>query len=90
MITILNRRKLMTDVNSGALVAARDALRAAGIPSELLTTRNQLRRDARWDAGARAKVNLPASTAAPEITFVYTLYVRRRDWVRARELLKIR
>lgn len=89
MITFLNRRKLMCDVSSGPLVTARDRLRAAGIPCEMNTARPKGRRQDILESSYRGRIGLSRSVAAPEAIFVYSLYVRRRDYARAKELLEL-
>lgn len=89
MITFFNRRKLMTDVGSGALVTAREKLKAAGIAAELKTIRSRGVLSMMSDAAVHARYNIPAGTAPMQIAFTYILYVRHKDYRRAKDLLKI-
>ena len=89
MITIFNRRRLMTDTNSGVLVQARDRLMAESIVSELHSIRSQSGRELQREAAVHARFNLPAGTASGGTQFIYYLYVGRKDFARAKELLKI-
>lgn len=89
MITVFNRCTLMTDTNSGPLVTAGDILRAAGISSEMRSVRNHGRLERAGDAAAHARYNLPAGMASVDVGFSYFLYVRRKDYARAKTLLKI-
>jgi len=91
MITVFNRRRLMTDSSGEAVAAARDALRAAGIPFQIKTVQNQtgLGRAIRSGAGVGAYGGgMPASSFSQAGSYVYFIYVRKKDLDRARAVIR--
>ena len=69
MITILNRKELMTDSSPEELARVKEALKAKDIEFEVRTL--------------RSRANLAFSRDRQNISFVYRLYVRRCDYDRA-------
>lgn len=89
MITVLNRKKLLTDSSSEAAAKATEALTAAGISYEMKTIQNHtaLGKAIRAGAGVRASQGgMPASAFSDRIKYVYVIYVRKKDLERAKKV----
>ena len=74
MLTIFNRRELITVLSAQKLHQVREALSAAGIASMVKT---------RGAARAAERTRCGAMGLAPDALYTYTLYVRRDDYDRA-------
>ncbi|BAL00179.1 hypothetical protein OBV_29800 [Oscillibacter valericigenes Sjm18-20] len=74
MITIFNRRELITLVSTKKFYNVREALAAAGIPSAV-----RMRGAAR--AGERARCGIPGVQA--DAMYTYRIYVHRDDYEKA-------
>ena len=88
MITILNRVRLLADSSSEAAAKVREALRAAGIPYAMRTVQNHtaLGKAIHSGAGVGAyRGGMPASAFSDQISYVYMIYVRRKDLAKAKE-----
>ena len=89
MITILNRSKLLTDSSSETMAKAREALKAAGIPYDMRTVQNHtaLGKAIHASVGVGAfGGGMPASSFSDQISYIYMIYVRRKDLAKAREV----
>ncbi len=89
MITIFNRGRLLADSSSEAAAKAREALKAAGIPYFMKTVQNHTGLGKAIHAGIGAGVykgGMPASSFSDSISYVYFIYVRKKDLARAREV----
>ena len=80
MITILNRKELMTDNSAEELARVKEALKAQGIEFEVKTILSRGTIGNAMDAASYARANLAFSRDRQNIDFVYRLYVRRRDY----------
>lgn len=80
MITILNRKELMTDSSAEELARVKEALRARDIEFEVKTMRSRGTIGNAMDAASYARANLAFSRDRQSIDFVYRLYVRRCDY----------
>jgi hypothetical protein len=83
MITILNRKELMTDSSPEELARVKEALKAEDIEFEVRTLRSRGTIGNSMDAASYARANLAFSRDRQNISFVYRLYVRRCDYDRA-------
>ena len=83
MITILNRKELMTDNSAEELARVKEALKAQGIEFEVKTIRSRGTIGNAMDAASYARANLAFSRDRQNIDFVYRLYVRRQDYAAA-------
>ncbi|MEA4965672.1 MAG: hypothetical protein VB055_07615 [Oscillospiraceae bacterium] len=91
MIWILNRRRLLATTDAIELARVRALLRQSSIPFEVKTTtsRGPMSRliDVSMAAAAR-NINSPVSGSGvygADLTHVYSLYVRRKDFADARQ-----
>ncbi len=92
MITILNRARLLADSSSETAAKAREALKAAGIPYYMKTVQNHtgLGRSIHAGVGVGAyRGGMPASAFSDQMSYVYFIYVRRKDLTRAKEVCQI-
>ena len=80
MITILNRKELMTDSSAEELARVKEALKTRDIEFEVRTIRSRGVIGNAMDASSYARANLAFSRDRQNIDFVYRLYVRRRDY----------
>ena len=89
MVTILNRVRLFADSSSEAAAKVREKLKANGIPYDMRTVQNHTALGkalhATYGVGA-FRGGMPASSFSDQISYVYMIYVRRKDADRAREL----
>ena len=92
MITILNRSRLLADSSSETAAKAREALKAAHIPYYMKTVQNHtgLGKSIHAGVGVGAyKGGLSASAFSDQISYVYFIYVRKKDLARAKEVCQI-
>lgn len=90
MITIFNRRRLRLDASAEAAARVWSALEAAGIPYEVKTLRSHSTFDRNFHAGMGYEGfqgGVRHSDVADRMSYTYVVYVRRRDYARARALL---
>lgn len=91
MITLFNRKKLWLDSAPEEAARVWSALEQAGIPYELKTLRNHstFGRNFRANRGYRDfQGGIRHSDMADRMRYTYVIYVRRRDFERARGLLE--
>ena len=89
MITPLNRVKLFVDSSSEAAANVTSKLKAAGVPYDMRTrtTRGALGRALTTGRGVSQYMGgMASSSFSDRLGYVYTVYVRRKDEARAREL----
>ena len=84
MITLFNRKKIMTSTSMEDLGRFKMILSGSKIPYMVKTFRNRGTIGSAMDAKSYASFNLPFGSRQ---TFVYYLYVHRRDYDRARVLV---
>ena len=92
MITIFNRSKLLADSSSETAAKVREALKAARIPYYMKTIQNHtgLGRAIHAGAGVGAyRGGMPASSFSDQMSYVYFIYVRKKDLIRAKEICHI-
>ena len=92
MITIFNRCKLLADSSSETAAKTREALKAAGIPYDMRTVQNHtaLGKAIHSSAGVRTfQGGMPASSFSDQISYVYFIYVRRKDLEKARKVCSL-
>ena len=92
MITILNRKRLLADSSSEAAAKVREALKAAGIPYAMRTVQNHtaLGKAIHSSVGVGAyKGGMPASSFSDQISYVYMVYVRKKDYEKAKEICQL-
>ena len=92
MITVLNRKRLLADSSSEAAAKGREALKSAGIPYAVKTVQNHtaLGKAVHSGAGVGAyRGGMPASAFSDQISYVYFIYVRKKDYDRAKQLCQI-
>ncbi len=80
MITILNRKELMADSSAEELARVKEALKERDIEFEVKTIRSRGVIGSYMDASAYARANLSFSQDRQRMSFVYKLYVRRKDY----------
>ena len=89
MITIFNRSRLLADNSSETAAKTREALKAARIPYYMKTVQNHtgLGKAIHSGIGVGAyKGGLSASSFSDQISYVYFIYVRRKDLAKAKEI----
>ncbi len=89
MVSIFNRVRLFADSSSEAAAKVREKLKANGIPYDMRTVQNHtaLGKALHSSYGVSAyRGGMPASSFSDQISYVYMIYVRRKDADRAREL----
>ena len=92
MVTILNRARLIADSSSEAVAKAKDTLRAAGIQYFMKTVQNHtaLGKAIHSGVGVGAyRGGMSASSFSDQISYVYFLYVRKKDLEKARKLCNL-
>lgn len=92
MITILNRSRLLADSSSEMAAKAREALKAAGIPYTMKTVQNHtsLGKAIHSSIGVGAyHGGMPASSFSDQASYVYFIYVRKKDLAKAKEVCQI-
>ena len=92
MITILNRKRLLADSSGETAAKAREALKAAGIPYNMKTVQNHTALGKSIHAGAGVgafRGGMPASSFSDQISYVYFIYVRKKDLEKARQICRI-
>ncbi len=92
MITILNRARLLADSSSETAANAREKLKAAGIPYFMKTIQNHtaLGKAIHSNAGVRSyQGGMPASSFSDQASYVYMIFVRRKDLARAKEVCRL-
>ena len=89
MVSIFNRVRLFADSSSEAAAKVREKLKANGIPYDMRTVQNHtaLGKALHSSYGVSAyRGGMPASSFSDQISYVYMIYVRRKDADQAREL----
>ena len=81
MITIFNRAELFTDVNQEAAAKVWSTLKANGIEYEMSTKQDVSSQGMNVGHGG-----IPASYFGDAPTYIYRIYVKRKDLERAREV----
>ena len=92
MVTILNRARLIADSSSEAVAKAKDTLRAAGIQYFMKTVQNHtaLGKAIHSGVGVGAyRGGMSASSFSDQASYVYFLYVRKKDLEKARKLCNL-
>lgn len=92
MVTILNRTRLVVESSGEAAAKVKDALRAAGIQYYMKTVQNHtaLGKAIHTRAGVGAYGGgMSASSFSDQISYVYFLYVRKKDLEKARKLCNL-
>lgn len=85
MLTILNRRKLLSDTSAEELARVREILKREGIPYTEKTIRPRGVVGRSLDAATTSRYWVSYRWAGGDLTpFIYTLYVRRKDYERAK------
>lgn len=86
MITLFNRKLLTTESDTQQVGHIKDVLQQAGIPYSIDPLRNGTGFGQARDAGMAAQFGMWYSMFNTT-TYVYKIYVRRRDFQRARQTL---
>ncbi|MBP3892182.1 MAG: hypothetical protein J6D29_08405 [Solobacterium sp.] len=89
MIWFLNRKELFVDSSSEAAAQVWTTLKENGIPYEMRTKQNTttLGKNIHYSMGARfAGGGMGGSAFADNPQYVYTIYVRKKDYEKAVEL----
>lgn len=92
MITFLNRVRLLADSSGEAAAKAREALRAAGIPFAMRTVQNHTALGKAIHSGmgmSAYRGGMPASSFSDRLSYVYIVYVRKRDLKKAKETCRL-
>lgn len=84
MVTIWNRKRLMLDTDPQELARAKEALKRNGIEFHVKTTVSENVLSRSFNAKAAERLVRTYSTMETQ-TYIYYLYVRRRDFARARK-----
>ncbi len=86
MFTLFKKR-IATDTSSQAISRITDILEANSIKYEIRTRRPRGSVGTALDSRSYAGANIAMYKGASQPTYVYMLYVKRRDYQRARELV---
>ena len=89
MVTILNRVKLFSDSSAEEAARVREALKAAGIGYFMKTVQNHTAMGKAIHSRVGVGVyggGMPASGFSDQISYVYFIYVRRKDLAKAKEI----
>ena len=92
MITFFNRRRLFVDSNAEAAARVWSVLKKNGIPYEMHTLRNHTTFGRNLHSSMAMNFNKGAWGHAPladEILYTYVIYVRKRDYERARKIVHL-
>ena len=92
MITVLNRARLLADSSAEAAAKVKDKLKAAGIPYDMRTVQNHtaLGKAIHTRAGVGAYGGgMPSSSYSDQISYVYFIYVRKKDLAKAKEICQL-
>ena len=79
MIHPLNRKTLFTDSSAEAAAQVWSVLKQHGIPYQMKTVNSM--------AMNSVHGGMPHSSMADAVHYVYVIYVRRRDYARAKQLI---
>jgi len=80
-------KKLITDTSAEEIARVTDLLEQNAIRFEVRTTRSRGSIGSGMDAGAYARGNLAMYKGASQPVFVYAVYVNRKDFEQARQLV---
>lgn len=83
MLTLLNRKELMTDTSMEELSRVKEALKKQNIPYEIKTQRSRGSIGMGMDVSAYRSMNMAYSADKQHVEYVYRLYVSRRNYSRA-------
>lgn len=92
MITVFNRKALYRNTDAEATAAVWSALRASGIPYEVHTgtPTSSFRRMFTHTKNMNFNMGgIPASWTERPGNYLYTVYVKKRDYDRAKELCEL-
>ena len=90
MITPFNRVRLLEDSSAEAVANVRDALKAGDIPYTMTTRQSRGAFGKVITAGGGVRTyqgGMAASAFSDRVSYVYAIYVRRRDEARARDTI---
>ena len=92
MITPFNSVRLIQDSSAEAVANVRGALKAGGIPFSVRTRQSRAAIGRALDARAGMRAyggGMSASSFSDQISYVYFLYVRKKDLEKARKLCNL-
>ena len=84
MITFLNQKRLLLDTDPQELARVKEALKQNGIEFHVKTTVSDNVLSRSFNAKAAERLVRTYSTMETQ-TYIYYLYVRRRDYARAKQ-----
>jgi len=82
---ILFMKKLATDTSAEEIGGIKTILAQNNLKFEVTTARGGT--GSRWDSHTNLRSNPVMHGIAPEPVFIYTVYVRRKDYVRASQMV---
>lgn len=80
-------KKLVVDTSAEEIRRTTDILEQNNVHYEVRTTRTRGTIGSAFDAATYARANLALYKGAPQPSFIYTVYVDRKDLTHARKLL---
>ena len=87
MICFLNRKRILLDTDPRELARVKQCLDRAGIPYEVKTTMSDNVLSRNMNAAASMRY-VTTYSAAQNQTYLYQVFVRRKDYAAAKKLLK--
>ena len=87
MICFLNRKRILLDTDPRELARVKQCLDQAGIPYEVKTTMSDNVLSRNMNAAASMRY-VTTYSAAQQQTYVYQVFVRRKDYAAAKKLVK--
>jgi len=86
MVLIFNRKRLLVDISQVECSRVKQILKSTNIEYQYKTVKNAPSSSLRSDVAAGAHYSLGYSNYDNNIIFVYYIYVKRKDYKRAKEL----
>jgi hypothetical protein len=87
MITIFNRKKILVEVSEIECARVEKVLNQAGIEKYCKVLRNKSVRSCKQDIMSQARYGFPYKSGETHVNYVYYIYVRRKDYKRAEQLI---
>jgi hypothetical protein len=88
MVLLFNRRKLFMDISQVECYRVKQILQREKIEYYYKTVKNTSNLSRLGDVGAQARYAMSYSTKRDNASFIYYIYVKRKDYSRAMKLIK--
>jgi hypothetical protein len=89
MITFLNRKKLLTDISDAECNRVKEVLKLAKIEYKYKTSKSESVVSRMMDVSVGSHYAIPFSSKKDNVSFVHFIYVKRKDYKKAKKLCKI-